>query len=50
MTPGGGIDPGETETEAAVREVREETGFDLDPPACWARSPGATWSTATPTR
>lgn len=31
VTPGGGIDPGESETEAAVREVREETGFDLDP-------------------
>ncbi|WP_269458006.1 NUDIX hydrolase [Microlunatus sagamiharensis] len=33
VTPGGGIDPGESETEAAVREVREETGFDLDPSA-----------------
>ena len=33
VTPGGGIDPGESETEAAVREVREETGFDLDPGA-----------------
>lgn len=33
VTPGGGIDPGETETEAAVREVREETGVDLDPSA-----------------
>ncbi|MGI3783027.1 MAG: NUDIX hydrolase [Janthinobacterium lividum] len=33
VTPGGGMDPGETETETAVREVREETGFDLDPGA-----------------
>ena len=33
VTPGGGIDPGESEVEAAVREVREETGFDLDPAA-----------------
>ena len=33
VTPGGGIDPGESETEAAVREVREETGFDLAPTA-----------------
>lgn len=33
VTPGGGIDPGESETEAAVREVREETGFDLAPSA-----------------
>jgi 8-oxo-dGTP pyrophosphatase MutT (NUDIX family) len=31
VTPGGGIDPGETETEAAVREVAEETGFALGP-------------------
>jgi len=30
VTPGGGMDPGESETETAVREVREETGFDLD--------------------
>ena len=31
VTPGGGIDPGETETQAAVREVAEETGFVLSP-------------------
>jgi 8-oxo-dGTP pyrophosphatase MutT (NUDIX family) len=30
VTPGGGIDPDETETEAAVREVWEETGLRLD--------------------
>ncbi len=29
--PGGGIDEGETYLEAAVREVREETGLVLDP-------------------
>ncbi len=27
--PGGGIEPGETEKEAMVREVREETSIDL---------------------
>jgi 8-oxo-dGTP pyrophosphatase MutT (NUDIX family) len=26
LTPGGGIDPGESPTETAVRELREETG------------------------
>lgn len=31
VTPGGGIDPGETEIEAAIREVREETGYRLEP-------------------
>ena len=29
MTPGGGIDPGETELEAAVRELEEETGLAI---------------------
>ncbi|MEP9381962.1 NUDIX hydrolase [Nocardioides cheoyonin] len=33
MTPGGGIDPGESDLEAAVREVGEETGLELEPGA-----------------
>ncbi len=31
--PGGGIDPGESYVEAAVRELREETGFVVEPAA-----------------
>ena len=30
-TMGGGIDPGETPEQAAVREVHEETGWHVDP-------------------
>lgn len=29
ITPGGGVDPGETDLEAAVREVAEETGLHI---------------------
>jgi 8-oxo-dGTP pyrophosphatase MutT (NUDIX family) len=30
ITPGGGIEPGESPAEAAVREFREETGITID--------------------
>lgn len=33
LTPGGGIDPGESALEAAVRELREETGLQVGPEA-----------------
>lgn len=44
--PGGGIDPGESYLDAAVREIWEETGLILDPgavgPPAWRRD--TTWA------
>lgn len=39
LPPGGGIDPGESAEQAAVREVREETGISLESPGLciWTR-------------
>lgn len=33
ITPGGGIDPGESDLDAAVRELEEETGVRITPSA-----------------
>ena len=32
VTPGGGVDPGESEAQAAIREVFEETGYRISKP------------------
>jgi 8-oxo-dGTP pyrophosphatase MutT (NUDIX family) len=33
VTPGGGVDPGESHDEAAIRELYEETGLHISDPA-----------------
>ncbi|MBM4383264.1 MAG: NUDIX domain-containing protein [Deltaproteobacteria bacterium] len=46
ITPGGGIEAGESEREAAVREVAEETGLASATigPAVWTRSVPIPWA------
>jgi 8-oxo-dGTP pyrophosphatase MutT (NUDIX family) len=48
LTPGGGVDPGETHHQAAVRELEEETGLvvaDLGEPV-WAHDFVVQWDAA----
>lgn len=48
ITPGGGVDPGETHAEAAVRELFEETGLtgvELGEPV-WAHDFRVEWDSA----
>lgn len=45
--PGGGVEPGEGEIDALVREVLEETGLTVDPaavgPLVWTQESTFTW-------
>jgi 8-oxo-dGTP pyrophosphatase MutT (NUDIX family) len=43
LTPGGAIDPGETPVEAAIRELREETGLAIAPGDAVAYDSGQWW-------
>lgn len=48
ITPGGGVDPGESHSEAALRELFEETGLRLDSLGApvWAHDFDVVWDDA----